>query len=110
MRDRLGAAYRHPASWAAGQEAREVVIRGLVAWSALLARSNDPKEALEVVDKALALDPINDTAQRRRYDLLTSLKRTGEAWRSVKRYRAALAEAGFDEQEIAQIIDDMFMP
>ncbi|EGB15099.1 hypothetical protein DND132_1893 [Pseudodesulfovibrio mercurii] len=109
MRGRLGAAYEQPAAWAAGQEAREVIIRALVAWSALLVRCNAPRQALEVVDKALALDPINDTAQRRRYDLLASLKRTAEAWKSIKRYRTALAEEGFDEQEIAQAIDNIFV-
>jgi tetratricopeptide (TPR) repeat protein len=108
MRHWLGAAYEHPATWAAGQGSRQVVMQALVAWTDLLTQSDDPKQALEVVEKALALDPINDSAQRQHYDLLTILKRPGEAHQGLRQYRRSLEDEGFHESEIEQIIENFF--
>ncbi|WP_338667923.1 AAA family ATPase [Pseudodesulfovibrio methanolicus] len=108
MRHWLGDAYEHPAAWAAGQGHRQAVMQALVAWTDLLTRSHDPRQALEVAKKALALDPINDSAQRQHYDLLIQLKRPGEAHQGLRQYRRSLEDEGFHEPEIEQIIENFF--
>ena len=81
------------------------VIKYLTDWGSVLEKSYEFEKALEITDQALAIDSINDTLQHRRYNLLCSLQRPGEAMISVKFYRDSLAAEGFDPIEIDSIID-----
>ncbi|MFH1914841.1 MAG: AAA family ATPase [Pseudomonadota bacterium] len=83
------------------------VIEALIEWVRTLKESNAHAEALDITAKALAADPINDTLQRERYNLLISLKRPGEAARSLKEYRSTLKAHDFSEDEIDLTIDNL---
>lgn len=82
-------------------------VRYLSDWGRVLKLGKDLDKALGVIEKGLAIEPINDELQRQRYNLLIALNRPGEAMASVKAYRESLAAEGFQLIEINKTIDTL---
>lgn len=108
MAKHLGENFENPiALQALPKHLVKTVSDALLKWVQVLKLSNAPEEALGIADKALMIDPIDDTFQRERYDLLTSLKRPREAAQSLKDYRLILSDHDFTDEEIDNTIDNL---
>lgn len=82
----------------------------LSAWADLLKQTNSPEDALLRVQAAIELTPLNDKLQRQKYDLLTSLKRPGDAALGLKEYRKILMDHDVSKDEVDHVLDTLLMP
>jgi len=87
---------------------REKILEAFRVWADLQSRCGNTVKALEIVNSGLALAPASEAFQRRRYNLLTGMKRPQEAFDGLRRYRSLLEEEGYFGEEISDIIDKIF--
>ncbi len=81
------------------------IINAATEWVAILLDAGRLQMGITVAIQALRIDPINDRLQRTYYNLLTALRRPGEAMAALHAYREYLSDAGFDQTEVSDAIE-----
>jgi len=89
-------------------ESQALLASAAQAWADLMSRTGKKEKALELIDLMLDFDPLNDTLQRGRYNLLIELGRPAQAMRELQAYQAELERVGFDHEEIEAIMEALW--
>jgi ATP/maltotriose-dependent transcriptional regulator MalT len=90
-----------------GDKTLEWLPETLLQWAMLLKRCNDCPKALDIIEQALDLEPLDDSLLREKYTLLTLLNKPAKAAQALKEYGKLLREHDFSDDQVAEIIDNV---